>query len=50
MTLVVTPIAHDSLCHGSEWIVENIDLLAERVARVAAAKRWSEALHLYPDA
>jgi hypothetical protein len=22
----------------------------ERVARVAAAKRWSEALHLYPDA
>jgi hypothetical protein len=35
MTLTLTPIAHDVLCHGSEWTVENIDVLAERVARVA---------------
>jgi hypothetical protein len=35
MTLIVSPIAHDPFCHGSEWVVEDIDLLAERVARVA---------------
>ena len=27
-----------------------LEVPTERVARVAAAKRWSEALHLYPDA
>lgn len=35
MTMTLTPIAHDILCHGSEWTVTDIDLLAERVARVA---------------
>lgn len=35
MTLVLTPIAHGEVCHGHAWTVENIDLLAERVARVA---------------
>jgi hypothetical protein len=35
MTLVLKQIDHDKLCHGWEWEVEDIDILAERVARVA---------------
>jgi len=35
MTLVLKQIDHDRLCHGWEWEVEDIDVLAERVARVA---------------
>ena len=35
MTLVLKQIDHDNLCHGWEWQVEDIDILAERVARVA---------------
>ncbi len=35
MTLTITPVAHDPLCYGSDWVVEDVDLLAERVARVA---------------
>lgn len=35
MTLVLKQIDHDNLCHGWEWEVEDIDILAERVARVA---------------
>jgi len=35
MTLVLKQIDHDDLCHGWEWSVDNIDVLAERVARVA---------------
>jgi hypothetical protein len=35
MTITLTPIAHGNLCHGSRWIVEDVDLLAERVGRVA---------------
>lgn len=35
MTLVMTPILHGDICHGHGWIVEDVDLLAERVARVA---------------
>ena len=34
MTLVLKQIDHDNLCHGWEWEVEDIDVLAERVARV----------------
>jgi len=35
MTLVLTPIVHDEVCHGHAWAVDNIDVLVERVARVA---------------
>lgn len=35
MTLVLKQVDHDDLCHGWEWAVEDIDVLAERVARVA---------------
>jgi hypothetical protein len=35
MSLKLTPIVHGDLCHGWRWSVEDIDLLAERVARVA---------------
>jgi hypothetical protein len=35
MTLVLKQLDHDDLCHGWEWEVDDIDLLAERVARVA---------------
>ncbi|GLQ36788.1 hypothetical protein GCM10007908_04080 [Rhizobium albus] len=35
MTLTLTPIAHGELCHGSRWTVDDIDVLADRVARVA---------------
>jgi hypothetical protein len=35
MSLKLTPIVHGELCHGARWDVENIDILAERVARVA---------------
>lgn len=35
MTLVLRRLDHDDLCHGWEWEVEDIDILAERVARVA---------------
>lgn len=35
MTLVLKQIDHDELCHGWEWEVEDVDILAERVARVA---------------
>lgn len=35
MTLGLKQIDHDDLCHGWEWEVEDIDLLVERVARVA---------------
>jgi hypothetical protein len=35
MTLVLKQVDHDDLCHGWEWEVQDIDILAERVARVA---------------
>jgi hypothetical protein len=35
MTLILTPIVHGDLCHGSRWEIEDIELLADRVARVA---------------
>lgn len=35
MTLILTPIEHGELCHGSRWVVDDINVLAERVARVA---------------
>ena len=35
MTLTLTQIDHDDLCHGWQWVVEDIEILAERVARVA---------------
>lgn len=35
MTLVLEQLDHDDLCHGWEWEVADIDILAERVARVA---------------
>jgi hypothetical protein len=35
MTLVLTQINHDDLCHGWQWVVDDIEVLAERVARVA---------------
>ena len=35
MAVTLTPIEHDHLCYGSRWVVNDIDLLAERVARVA---------------
>ena len=35
MTLVVKQIDHDELCHGFEWVVDDIDALAERIARIA---------------
>lgn len=35
MTLVLKQVDHDNLCHGWEWEVDDIDILAERVARVA---------------
>ena len=35
MSLVLKQVDHDDLCHGWEWEVQDIDILAERVARVA---------------
>jgi hypothetical protein len=35
MTLILKQLDHDDLCHGWEWEVADIDILAERVARVA---------------
>lgn len=35
MTITLTPILHEELCHGSRWTVDDIDVLATRVARVA---------------
>lgn len=35
MTLILKQIDHDTLCHGWEWEVDDIEILAERVARVA---------------
>jgi hypothetical protein len=35
MSLKLTPVVHGELCHGARWDVHDIDLLAERVARVA---------------
>lgn len=35
MTLVLKQLDHDDLCHGWQWEVGDIDVLAERVARVA---------------
>lgn len=35
MTIILTPIAHGDLCHGARWSVQDLDVLAERVARVA---------------
>ncbi len=35
MTISLTPIVHSKLCHGTRWTVDNRDVLAERVARVA---------------
>jgi hypothetical protein len=35
MTLTLSQIDHGDLCHGWAWIVEDEDVLAERVARVA---------------
>jgi hypothetical protein len=34
MTLKLVPIDHGNLCHGWTWIIEDEDVLAERVARV----------------
>jgi hypothetical protein len=35
MPLTLTPIDHKGLCHGWAWTIENEDLLAEYVARIA---------------
>lgn len=35
MTLVLKQSDHDDLCRGWEWEVDDLDILAERVARVA---------------
>ncbi|MDX1195812.1 hypothetical protein GOL94_00170 [Sinorhizobium medicae] len=35
MSLILTPITHGDLCHGSQWEVDDLDILVERVARVA---------------
>lgn len=35
MSLILTPISHGDLCHGNRWEVDDLDLLVERVARVA---------------
>lgn len=34
MTLVLKQVDHDNLCHGWEWEVDDVDILAQRVARV----------------
>jgi len=35
VTLTLVPIDHGELCHGWSWTIEDQDVLAERVARVA---------------
>ena len=35
MSLTLTQIDHDDLCHGFSWAVEDEDVLAEQVARIA---------------
>ena len=35
MSLKLSPIAHDTLCHGWRWVVEDHPTLVDRVARVA---------------
>ncbi|MEP9397609.1 hypothetical protein [Mesorhizobium sp. KR2-14] len=35
MMLTLTQVDHDDLCHGWSWVVEDIDSLAQQVARVA---------------
>lgn len=35
MTITLTAIAHGDLCHGARWTVDDVDVLAARVARVA---------------
>ena len=35
MTLTLTQVDHENLCHGWAWTGEDEDALAERVARVA---------------
>jgi hypothetical protein len=35
MTLTLNQVDHEGLCHGWEWVVEDEDALAARVARVA---------------
>lgn len=35
MSITLTPISHGDLCHGARWAVDDINVLAERVARVA---------------
>lgn len=35
MTLTLAPIDHGELCHGWGWTIEDEDILAERVARIA---------------
>lgn len=35
MTLTLSAIDHDDLCHGWSWTIDDEDVLAERVARVA---------------
>ena len=35
MSLILTPISHGDLCHGNRWEVDDLDLLVDRVARVA---------------
>ena len=34
MTLTLTPINHDKLCHGWKWSIKDEDALAEQVARI----------------
>jgi hypothetical protein len=38
VTLTLTQIDHENLCHGWAWTVEDEDVLAERVARVAVGQ------------
>jgi hypothetical protein len=35
MSISLTPFNHDNLCYGSAWVVENEDVLADQIARVA---------------
>src|SRR5208337_3361298 len=35
MSIVLTPFEHGALCHGSTWSVEDEDVLADQIARIA---------------
>lgn len=35
MSIILTPFEHGALCHGSTWTVEDEDVLADQIARIA---------------